>query len=243
VQGLGAEELATVVFGGDFTFVLGNTNFSLNNVWQGAQDLLATRMNDAGVPNKLVLLRNQNIANNGNLPTINFEDAVNSFAPATAAITYANNGGQPVALNHFWYSPTGAFAPYTFDFIGSTSGGTFYGIPTARLATGELHVLVASTDLEEDAPEGRAVYSMFRTVANRTITFGATLTAPTYTSSSSSGVALPRAQGPIQADYDDLFTVTFDQSSLNRSVTINATRGYFGVNPATYDLQTPNLVG
>jgi hypothetical protein len=243
VQGLGEEELATVVFGGDFAFVIGNTGFTMNNVWQGAQDLLAVRMNDAGTPNKLVLLRNQNIANNGNLPAINFEDAVNSFVPATANVTYANNGGQLVALNHFWYSPTGAFAPYAFDFLGSTSNATFYGIPTARLATGELHVLVATTDFEEDATEGRAVYSMFRTVANKTITFGATLTAPTYTSSTSGGVALPRAQGPIQGDYDDLFTVTFDQASLNRSVTINATRGYFGANPTTYDLQTPNLVG
>jgi hypothetical protein len=148
-----------------------------------------------------------------------------------------------VFLGSFWYSATGAFMPYGFDLTGSTSGTTFYGIPTARLVNGELHVVAASTDLEEESPESRSVYTMFRNVADKTITFGAVLTAPTYTVPTSGGVALPRAQGTIQADYDDFFTVDFSQTSTSRTVAINASRGYFGANPATYDLQTPNFVG
>lgn len=247
VQGVGENELATIAMGGTYTTDIA-TDYVLQDVAQGTQDLLGVRgtavIEDEFVigivPNRMVLMRNQNVTDNGTLPVVNFNDG-SSFAPATATMTFTNTGGTPVFTFQSWVTATQVINPYMADLFpleGNTM--TFHGVPTARLLAGELHELFAMTG-NEDATEGRMVQTYFRDVAAKTVAFGPVLGAPNITSSTSNGVAVPRAQGTFQAEYDAMIGVSFVQENLHKAVTVAASKTYFGTNATQYDLQTPDL--
>ncbi len=252
VVGLSATETAEIFHGGaEGGASFGATTYQLQNVATGSLDLFAVRLNTTiGPPpsstlNRMFLQRNVNVASGGTLPVVDFAGG-SSFAPATANINIANVGADQVFLASVIQFASGTEANYVPDLFATGTSRTFYGIPTALLAPGDLHaaLVVASNNAGAQQPQDqRLLYSYFRTVADRTLSLGPSLAAVTLSSSTSSGLARPKAKANFQAEYGDAFGVTFSQNSGARSVTISALRGYFAGGGSEFELETPNFAG
>ena len=125
----------------------------------------------------------------------------------------------------------------------ATSTRSVNGIPTAKLAAGDLHQLILSAS----EPGGTPTYS--RTVlayyadgtVGRTFALSSILAVPTISSTVSSSALRPRLQGTISADYPTSFGSSFQQAQLGKSVTVSATRAYFATNQ--FDLEVPDIAG
>ncbi len=235
---------------GDASFAA--PTYQLQNVATGNQELFGIRQTTTiGPPpssslDRMFLQRNVNVASGGTLPVVDFGGA-SSFAPATANITIANAGADQLFLTHVVRFANGTEANYVPDLFASGTTRTFYGIPTAQLAPGDLHAALAIASSSNNAvtpptQDQRLLYSYFRTVADRTLTLGPTLAAVTLSSSTSGGLARPKAKANFQTEYGDAFGVTFTQSNGDRVVTISASRGYFG-GGSEFELETPNFAG
>ncbi len=242
VTGLAAADLATITHGGATASAsFAASNYTLQNVYAGPQDLLAYRNTLAGsTVSRMFLQRGLNVANGGTLPVVDFNGA-SSFAPATATITVANSGSDSFFVVPAFETANGASFSLFFDFAATGATRTFFGVPTDRLIAGDIHsasvLAVAANNID-----GRGVVSYFRTVSNRTLTLGALLSVPTLTSSTAGGFARPRARAAIQAEYGDVFSATFSQNSANKTITVIASRGFLG-SATDYDLETPDFAG
>jgi len=254
VAGLSATESADIFHGGaQANASFGALTYQLQNVATGSLDLFGVRLNATlGPPpsstlNRMFLQRNVNVASGGTLPVVDFTGG-SSFAPATATMTIANAGADQFILGSVIEFASGTEANYVGDVFAAGVTRTFYGIPTALLAPGDLHaaLVVASSSNNAVSPptqSQRLLYSYFRTVADRTLTLGPALSAVTLSSSTSGGLARAKAKANFQAEYGDAFGVTFSQSNGNRSVTISALRGYFAAGGSEFELETPNFAG
>lgn len=253
VIGLSATETAEIFHGGaEGSASFGATMYQLQNVATGSSDLFAVRLNTTiGPPpsstlNRMFLQRNVNVASGGTLPVVDFTGG-SSFAPATANITLANVGADQAFVGSVIQFASGTEANYVGDLFATGNTRIFYGIPTALLAPGDLHAaLVVASSNNAGMPttqDQRLLYSYFRTVADRTLTLGPSLAAVTLSSSTSGGLARPKAKANFQAEYADAFGVTFSQNSGARTVTISALRGYFAGGGSEFELETPNFAG
>ncbi len=254
VAGVGATDQAAITLG-DATANITGSNFRIDDVQPGPRDLLAVRSSiDLATfsiaPNRVILRRNQNIPNGGTIPVLDFGSA-EAFAPASARITVGGLGANEVGIPFVaLQTANGASAPFFTGFAAVLTGGTgpqtYYGLPTDRLAAGDLHQATAigftRNGQNIDASVGRIVTQYFRTVADRTVTLGPVLNAPTV-SSSNSPYPRPRVQLARQAQYGDGFAATFSQASApTRSVAMVALASYLQ-GGSTWDLTFPDFTG
>lgn len=249
VAGLTAGEAASIFHGGasaDVTFAA--PTYLLTNVTSGNQDLFAVRtVTTTTAPitttvNRMFLQRNVNVGGGGPLPVVDFAGGA-SFAPATATVQLANVGSDQLFFGESFRSANGTEAEYFADVFSTGFTRTFYGVPTNLLAAGDLHgAFVAASSVNGATSELRAVNAYFRAVADRTLTLGPVLATVTLSSSTTSGLARPKARWSIQSEYGDFASATFSQNSGSRSISLNATRAYFLAN-SEFELETPNFVG
>lgn len=248
VVGLSATESANIFLGGaEGSATFGALSYQLENVPAGSLDLFGVRLNatigppPSSTPNRMFLQRNVNVAAGGTLPAVDFTGG-SSFAPATANITIANGGTDQLFLASVIAFASGTEANFVPQPFATGATRTFFGIPTALLTPGDLHAafILASAASTQDQ---RILYSYFRTVADRTLTLGPLLTAVSLSSSTSGGLARPKAKANFQTEYGDAFGVTFSQNNGSRAVTISAFRGYFASGGSEFELETPNFSG
>lgn len=253
VTGLGAMEAAFVSLGSASATVTGaqGNTFSLNNVEDGAQDLVAARAEFnltslALIPNSLIIRRNLNPANNSTLTPLNF--GTEGFAPASASVTVNGLGaGEQSTLVGLFTTSRGALGTYFAGILGGANL-TYWGIPNDRLETGDLHYLqVATAPLTPTpgSPDTRQVGIGFRQVQNRTVTLGPSLSMPTVTSVGTAQNARLRAQWTLQAEYNRfVYFVASQQGTTNegRSISVGATDGYIS-GQASAELEIPDLSG
>jgi hypothetical protein len=212
VTGLGLTDMAFVALGSSSAQVVGaqGSTFSLNNVVDGPQDLIAARVAlDLGtfnlVNDRLVLRRGINPADNSTLPAIDF--AAEGFAPASAEVTVNGlGGGEQATVTGMFFSPRGAMGAFSVS-LQPGSSHTYTGLPVDRLEAGEMHYLqISGVDLSQGAgeqpPNTRQVGLAFREVVDRTATLGPQLSAPTVTTVATAPSARFRAQWPLQPEYN-----------------------------------------
>lgn len=214
--------------------------FTLNNVPNGALDLVAARTTISSITflpevDRIAIRRNLVQANNSIISPIDF--AAEGFAPATANVTISGGSGEQVFTNTAFTTANGANLSIFGGLPSASATRTITGVPTARLAAGDLHQLFATAS-DAGGTSTRGVFVFFRDLAARTLDLGATLTLPTVTSSVST-VLRPRAQATFQTDYQTAVGASFFQNN-NRSVTVSASKAYFGA-AAGYDLEVPDL--
>ena len=181
LAGLGAGEVAYVGLGGGATDPEGGpvvtTSFTLTGVRDGTQDLIAYRSNPQSFSGneRLIIRRDQNIANNGTLGTIDFA-AAESFKPATARMKVTGANG--VELSHFMAYLTGAGCSYSslYDHRNSGTDFTMRGIPVTQQRTTDFHHVSLYESTESSF---RQVSEAFHTLADRVIVFPAPLPWPT----------------------------------------------------------------
>ena len=127
VTGLGSGEVAYVGLGGTYSDPEGGPvvgTFTLFGVHDGNQDLIAYRSSASlfGPRERVIVRRDQNIANNGTLGVLDF-DGSESFAPAIASVTVAGNGSGQAA--HYMAYYAGAQCSYYDLYDDPSSGGSF----------------------------------------------------------------------------------------------------------------------
>ena len=245
VAGLTLLQSATIALGNATTVsTFSTTAFTLNNVANGALDLVASRggFNSATFVNeidRIIIRRGLNQANGSVIPVLDF-GAAEAFAPVSANATISNGGADQLIVQSLFNTSTGSSASLFSAVTGTGSVRPIYGVPSAKLVTGDLHQVLVSA-IESGTNAFRGVFSYFRDVADKAITLGAALTVPTVTSSTNT-VLRPRAQAAFQTDYQSAVGASFIQSTGNRTVTVNASKGYYGA-ATSYDLEVPDLVG
>ena len=243
VTGLAQGNAAFVSLGGDFEFLAGApATFVADSLPDGPIDLVASRVGvdfAAGtftLPDRLILRHDVNYPTNTLVPTIDFNTA-EAFAPATARLTINNVGADATGVSVALFKNLALYAPFTVGF-GSASV-PYAGLPTDRLPAGELHAMSVTASPAGSENPTRGVFTLFRGVADRAVTLGPPLAAPSVSSLGSTPYLRSRAQLQGQSSYGQFAQVAFTQ--VNRSATVLASAAYFGATPTTWDLAVPDL--
>jgi len=250
---------STVTIGGapgDTTFpAQGGPNFSLFNVPAGARDLIAARHsvgNGFTGIQKMILRRSVNYSNNATMPLLDYGSA-EAFVPPAFAILVGNLGADQASVTVSFTTANGASAPFHSDIGGTFAGGPgvrIFAMPDSLLQPGDFHqieieALPQGTNVSSERLAMLILHSVNSTTvgagtAPRTITFGAALASPTFSTPSSSPYARPRVQLPSQSDYKGGVAAGFENAGAN-SMEIVATAAYFNGTPANWTLDVPDL--
>ncbi len=255
VADLGPLQTAFISMGSSSATVSGavGTAFSLNNVVDGPQDLVAARASlDFGtlslIPDRIIIRRGLNPADNATLAPLNF--GTEGFNPAQATVTVNGLlGAEQATVVGLFTTERGGLGAY-FTGVQGGSVQNYWGIPNDRLETGDLHYLqVAVADLNGATagvpPDTRQVGTGFRQVANRTVTLGPALSTPTISVVATAPYARLRAEWPLQAEYDRFVFAVFNQPGTGndgRNISLGASEGYLAA-AASADLQVPDFSG
>jgi hypothetical protein len=246
VAGLTTGEYARIQVGqaGTNVFFPGTT-FSINQVPPGPQDLVASRifasMSGPGTPLKTILRRGVNQGTGTALAQLDF-GAAEAFTPASATLTVGNAGSDGLNVN-VDFQTTNSVAN-AFQSQGGSGTATWYGIPSGKLLSGDMHAVMVNA-FPASGSDMRAVGGFWHTVANQSLTLGPTLSTPTISELGTDPYLRHRFQVASQAEYPDGVAATVMQqdnaSSFYRELRVNATRGYVGSTPATWDLSVPDF--
>jgi hypothetical protein len=255
VQGLGALESAFISLGSASTAVGmgGSSNFLLEMVEDGPQDLIAASVEFSTTtftqqPNRIIIRRDLNPPDNSSLAPLNF--STEGFAPASANLTVNGlTSSEMAVLSGLFTTARGGLGSF-FSGISGGASRTYWGIPTAELATGDLHYLqVVSVDTVGSggptSPSTRQVGLGFREVQDRTATLGPALTLPTVATVATAPYARFGAEWNIQAEYSRFFMAAFIQTAGgadDRMVTMGATEGFLG-GGGSAELTVPDFSG
>jgi hypothetical protein len=234
VAGAAMTDFVQVSLGPVSEFVAMGNAFTLDSVPDVPLNLLASRstmeMETGSItPNRLILRRNVNYANNSAIPTLDFNNAAEAFAPATANLTIAGAGSDTAFVSTTFSSGRFSFDGFgggAFSFNFGASPLRYAGVPSDRLQSGDSHVLFAFAQ-GADTTSMRGLLAFVRTISDRSVTLGTT------------PYLRLRATSAGQSQYAGAASVDFVQGT--RTASVSATAAYFGGAPATWDLAIPDL--
>jgi hypothetical protein len=234
VAGADVTDMSTVSLGGRSTTVLTylSSDFQLTDVPDGAQDLVAYRHSLIGGSEAAIIRRDQDIADNGTIATLDFASG-EAFAPATATITLAGLAVDETVVQGMFYQ-VGANCATATLYNGVEGGETFTasGIPSGQQLVTDFHGVNVVASAGDTA--FRLITQYNHTLAARTVTLGAVMPTPTVTSLAGTYKRL-QAVYTLPTDYEGL--TAFDYSDgANKSVNISATFGYLGGTSTTLAL-------
>jgi hypothetical protein len=223
--------------------------FTLEGVKDGPIDLFALSFaagySDAYFPPlKTIIRRNQLLSSGATIPVLDFS--------TPEAVPVASNqltviGGLSSDVNTTYTNVTSATGSTMFwrensDYSGPTV--TIHGIPASLVADGDLHQLTfvgRSNGFNSD----RSAYLYYKQPSDKTITLGANLNQPTFSTVATSPYLQIRGMLPGQADYGGAVRFYYYQDKPNgdtRSWQVVGTVGYFGgTTPATWQVDMPDL--
>lgn len=252
--GLTSLDNAYVSLGNRITsvFPVAGTGFTLTGVVDGAHDLVATRnaltLNGLAVSStlgKIIVRRALNPAAGAVLPVLDF-NAAEAVAPATATATINNLGTDQSLFTVLLQTANGTNGLLYSDPGAGGASRTFFGLPAAQQIAGDLHYVQATAlgaNFTSDpiaAATGRSAGTFISTVSNVTLTLGSALSTPTITTVASTPYARLRAVLPRQAEYNQTFSASYQQSgSTPRNVLIEATAAYVGA--GSFDVTIPDF--
>jgi hypothetical protein len=249
VAGVTAGDAASITMGNSSTFVLSpSTTYQLTQVPTGAVDLVAQREifgSSSITPNRVIVRRALNLT--GTIPVLDFA-ATEALAPASNTATVGGLvSGETNILDVVFRTNTGTSHELSFTQGFSSGSQTIYGIPSTLTAAGDFHGVVLEADAS-NGTAGRGIITWNRNPGDRTLTLGATLSAPSVTIAGSTPYVRLHATLPKQDEYNTLVSFFFTQTSggggVARDWSLNATVGYFGgIAPATWDVTMPDLSG
>jgi hypothetical protein len=252
LSGIGSS--AVVSLGPKFATVSasGSPNFTLTNVPDGALDLVATRQafnqtTFAFSVDKLIIRRGLNQANNSTIPTLDF-NAAEAIAPVTPALTIGNLGTDAASALSYYFTSAGSGSvgqPLFISGVPSAGPFTYVGVPASSQAAGDLHLVQAqATPNGQTFDQFRYAAIYFKDPTARTVTLGASLTAPTVSVAATTPYARLRATATIQAEYNKFVNLVFSQASASgsRTVSMLATTSYLN-GLSAYDFTVPDFTG
>lgn len=234
--GVTGADRVVVAAGAATTVAPGDGVWSLAAVPDGAVTLLGARLPfGADGPDRVLLRRDAAVAASGEVDPLDFAGA-ESVAPAIGQLTVTNVGADylaAVTALHAGRLGSGWFA------LSTGTGGAVRaaGLPEARLAAGELHLVTALAESATgDAVRGAAVFA--RSMADRTVALGPALGTPTVTVEGGAYLR-PRLILAALPQYDGL--AALDVQQAGRRVSLSMTPGYLGAGATTWDVTLPDL--
>jgi hypothetical protein len=232
VAGTGLTDFVSIVAGGATATVQPfSSGFTLQNVASGPFDLLATRFTlGAAAAGRFIIRRDLDPANNAVLPVLDFASP-EAFDPVARTATITNALGQDVGLFGLFLLKGGASGGSYFNDLNFSpiTSRTWYGVPSNRLASTDLHLVSAVTQVGGDAPTStRSVLRAVRDPVDLTLALPANLGDPVVSVAGSVGgnVAMQTAYAP-QPDYLDSWSLSLSQLGPNPvEVSVTMAKGY-----------------
>lgn len=244
VTGLGVTDQALISLGTSGSAAnFGVPNFTIRRVPPGSRSLIATR-SSINLPsvvyttNKVIIRRNQTLANGAVIPVLNFD--TEGFTPIQRNLTVNNLMGWVNVSNTQYFTDQGGSSG---SLVASGSGSAFPSIPAGQQVAGDFHYVAATAfpDLFTTT-QSRSAGRFFVTGADQTVTLGPLLSAPTITALPGSGYARLQVGGTIQAEYNRFLTLSYSQTG--RSAMLMMTGSPFTTGGgATYSMAFPNFSG
>lgn len=247
VAGTGATDFVQIVAGGAVATVNPFASmFSLQNVSNDPFDLLASSFSFNGGSNGRVIIRRDLDPTSGSvLPVLDFA-STEAFNPEARPLTVSNGLGQTLNVFAQYVLKGGASGGSFFtDFAPSAATNrTWFGIPTARQAPTDLHIVgvtasVADADLDDAS--SRSVLSVVKELQPLAVTLPAVLVAPEFTNTEASGNLQVRGAVTVQADYNSFWSLNLSQSGtegVDANVTMTAA---YADGAGVVNLVVPNL--
>jgi len=212
-------------------------DFTIEGVPDGPQDLLAVRTAQAAPP-RLIVRRNLDLPNGSVVPTLDFASA-EAFDMVTATLTIGNLGGDgnPVVDFSVLTTPHGEF----FLPIAASGNGSpqpYLALPANKLLAGDVERLHVSAN----GNTSRTADLYFRTPTDRTVTLGSRIEPPTISAIAGGSTPRFRARYVVQADYDKVSAIVYNQPTSTGIVAVLMTPAYAAL-AGGYDLDVPDFGG
>ncbi len=214
--------------------------FELKGLASGPRDLLAARTDGSDVITRLILRRDIDVPDSTTLPVLDFASA-EAFAPAVANVSLDGLGAEAAASGTRLLTDHDELAVSLL--IGLTTDVTrpYVALPESQLLANDLQILAASVSAATTG-SARSATLYFRTPTDHTLTLGAPLIPPTFSTVASAPALRLRAHFVPQSEYDRSAFVSYQQGTTT-FVVISMTAAYGALTGTGYDLVVPDLSG
>ena len=214
--------------------------FELKGLASGPRDLLAARTDGSDVITRLILRRDIDVPDSTTLPVLDFASA-EAFAPAVANVSLDGLGAESAASGTRLLTDRDELTVSLL--IGPTTAVTrpYVALPESQLLAGDLQILSASVSAATTG-SARSATLYFRTPTDRTLTLGAPLIPPVFSTVASAPALRLRAHFVPQSEYDRSAVVVYQQGTTT-FVVISMTAAYAALTETGYDLVVPDLSG
>ena len=218
-------------------------SFELKGLASGPRDLLATRTtrtDGSDAITRFILRRDIDVPDSTTLPVLDFASA-EAFAPAVANVSLDGLGAESAASGTRLLTDRDELTVSLM--IGPTTAVTrpYVALPESQLLAGDLQILSASVSAATTG-SARSATLYFRTPTGRTLTLGAPLIPPVFSTVASAPALRLRAHFVPQSEYDRSAVVVYQQGTTT-FVAISMTAAYAALTETGYDLVVPDLAG
>ncbi|MEP6763029.1 MAG: Ig-like domain-containing protein [Gemmatimonadaceae bacterium] len=198
---------------GIFDHFLVTGSVPVTNVANGPQDASAF-MQTLAAP-KMILRRDQDIANGSSLALFDFASA-EAFTPASAHVSVSNANAI-----HMAYFTRGTGCPLSTIYNATSlfsPPNTIYGVPSSLQRAGDMHAMYA---VSGSASSYTAVINIFHTMSDQSAIFGAPLSANAVSSAAGTPYQQLRATTNLSNDYQSL-TLNYGDGGNSFAVVMSA---------------------
>ena len=249
VVGVPAGQYGIVALGGSGTIFDGATSKNpvvFSGVQSGLVDFFGTRTTPGQAPNRAVMFRNLNPANNGgSLPQpIDFNGPA-SFQPAAATVTIT--GGQGHTFEVYTGVITATSNVGFWNDIAPTTNATrpWAGLDAANTLPGDFHSITVFASPPNEPNNFRVTVKYVGPVSNQSVAFGPIVNGAT--TSLVSGGAYPRYrfQGALPAEYNKAVGFFIAPEDEGNEYSAYATSAYLAAtgSASAYDVTMPDVSG
>ncbi|MCU0625094.1 MAG: hypothetical protein MUF21_01215 [Gemmatimonadaceae bacterium] len=241
VAGVAAGQLANVSLGYATTIATApTTTFTLQNVSDGPQDLIATRTNAVSQRvDRVILRRGLNLANNATIPVLDF-GAAEAFAPVPLNVTVTGGGGGTRFVSTAYVGQAGSAQGTIGQLTNLVAGAQpIDALPVAQLQSGEFQRIVAFESSGGGGNTFRSIQRYFRAPSDVSLALPPAVATPTVTTAATAPYQRPRTVVALQPEYNRVLSVQYEQSNGN-DASVFVTSGYAGT-ITNWDVTLPDL--
>ncbi|MDH3208184.1 MAG: hypothetical protein OEO79_16400 [Gemmatimonadota bacterium] len=217
---VGQVGLTNLTLGGAFTVQPFDGIFGITEVPAGAVDLIGYSDNAGAGSDRMLILRDQDITDGGDIGTIDF--TTNGFDPISATMTVTGLVGGELGAVGMSYATTSAGAACAVAPLHSeplTASFTGWSAPALNQASGEFHVAgvaIVSGDMQ------KSVLQSFQTMADQSVALPADVPTPTL-SDVTGGTSYLRLMADYTLPVEYNGVTYFDYSFGSWNMTVGAT--------------------
>ena len=248
VVGVPAGQYGVVALGGSGTIFDGAASTNpviFEGVQSGLVDFFGTRTTPGQAPDRAVMFRNLNPANNGSLPqSIDFNGPA-SFQPASATVTMSSASGHTLEVYTSVHTATSNVGFWNDIAPTTTATRPWTGLPAANMTSGDFHGITVFASPPNEPNNFRVTVKFVGAVANETIAFGSIANAAATSLVSSGAFPRFRFQGTLPAEYNKAVALSMAPEEEGNEFSASLTTAYLAAtgSASAYDFTMPDVAG